>query len=290
MATKKPMISRRWLINYVLILLIVVFTIIGNRYNVQTGYQPENRISTLKPQNIDRVKIQTADSTVQLSKVEASWQIESPILWHANNIVVERILGIVNAETDSRLPSSEIDLATLGLQFPKALLTLNETQILFGATNNIGERRYLQIGDMVYLLQDKYLPFLTQGIPGLVDRRLLPRSLPLQSLKLGTTTLEKAADAGWQSTGEDMTDAQARQLVNRWQTLEATQIKTYQAGQTPMQKVIAGLDNGGQIEFYLLAITPKIVIARPDLGLQYYLNEKHYYGLLAAPKDEAPAS
>lgn len=284
------MISKRWLINYVLILLIVVFTFIGNRYNVQTGYQPDNRISTLKPQDIKQVRIQTADSSIQLNKAGTSWQIESPILWHANNIVVERIVGMVNAETDSRLPASDIDLSTLGLQFPKAILRLNETEFMFGATNNIGERRYILSGDTVYLLTDKYLPFMTQGISGLIDRRLLPRSLPLQTLKLSTSTLKKSDNSSWQSSTETITEAQASQIINRWQTLEATQIKTYQPGQTPMQKIIAGLDNGGQIEFYVLSITPKIVIARPDLGLQYYFNENHYYGLLAAPRDETPAS
>jgi len=286
MASKKPMISKRWLINYVLILLIVVFTYIGNRYNVQPGYQPENRISRLKSQDIKQVRIQTADSSIQLNKVGTSWQIESPILWHANNIAVERIVGMVNAETDSRLPASEIDLSTLGLKFPKAILKLNETEFLFGATNNIGERRYIMSGNTVFLLTDKYLPFLTQGISGLVDRRLLPRSLPLQTLKLSTTTLNKTANSNWQSSSETITEAQASQIINQWQTLEATQISDYQSGQTPMQKVTAGLDNGGQIEFYVLSITPKIVIARPDLGLQYQFNKNHYYGLLAAPKDE----
>jgi hypothetical protein len=290
MAAKNPMISKRWLINYVLILLIAVFTFVGNRYNVQTGHQPENRISTLKSQDIKQVSIQTADSSILLNKVGTSWQIESPILWHANNITVERIIDLVNAQTDSRLPASDIDLSTLGLKFPKAILKLNETEFLFGATNNIGERRYLQNGETVYLLQDRYLPFISQGISCLIDRRLLPRALPLQSLKLSASRLNKTDNSSWQSSTETISEAQASQIINRWQTLEATQIKTYQTGQTPMQKIIAGLDNGGQIEFYLLSITPKIVIARPDLGLQYHFNENHYYGLLAAPKDEAPAS
>ena len=290
MANKKPMISKRWLINYVLILLIAVFTFIGNRYNVQTGYQPENRISTLKSKDIKRISILTADSSIQLNKAGTSWQIESPILWHANNIAVERIVGMVNAETDSRLPASDIDLSTLGLQFPKAILKLNETEFMFGATNNIGERRYILSGDAVFLLTDKYLPFIAQGISGLIDRRLLPRSLPLQALKLSTSTLTKSDSSSWQSSTETITEAQASQNINRWQTLEATQIKTYQSGQTPMQKITAGLDNGGQIEFYVLSIMPKIVIARPDLGLQYHFNKNHFYGLLASPKDETPAS
>lgn len=280
------MISRRWLINYVLILLIVVFTYIGNKFNVQTGFQPDNRIIKLKAQDIVSLSFQTADENLQLSKVDGNWQVDSPIIWYANNIAVERILDIVNAQTDSRLPSNEIDLSTLGLQFPKAILKLNDQQILFGTTNNIGERRYLQIDDTVYLLRDRYLPFITQGVNGLIDRRLLPKAMPLQSLSLADLKINKNETGDWVSEKNELTIDQTNQILNNWQSLEANRIQTYQTEQTPRQKLVASLEAGGKIEFYVLAISPQLVIARPDLGLQYHFNQSHYYGLLAAPKSE----
>lgn len=286
MAGKTPMISRRWLINYVLILLIVVFTYIGNRYEVQTGYQPENRISTLKPQDIVQVSIQTADHTLRLSKVEGNWQIDAPILWRANNIAVERIIDILNSETDSRLASDEIDLSTLGLQFPRAILKLNNTDFVFGDTNNIGERRYLLSDDTIFLLADRHLPFMLQGVTGLVDRRLMPRSLPLQSLDLGLLELTQSNQRGWRSDNPEHSEKQIGELIDSWQTLESKQIQIYNSQLTPRQKFIATLDNGGIIEFFLMAITPDIVIARPDLGLQYHFDAKHYYGLIDASKNE----
>lgn len=280
------MISRRWLINYVLILLIVVFTYIGNKYNVETGYQPDNRITNLKAQDITTIGIQTADLSLQLSKVDGNWQFDSPIIWYANNIAVERVLDLVNAQTDSKLQSSEIDLSTLGLQFPKALLKLNQTQFLFGATNNIGERRYLQTGDAVYLLKDRFLPFITQGINGLADRRLLPKAVPLQSLSFAEFQITKKESGDWISDKTLLKIDQINKMIGNWQSLEARYIQNYQPGQTPKQKVTAMLGQGGKIEFYVLAITPQLVIARPDLGLQYHFHESHYYGLLAAPKNE----
>lgn len=280
------MISRRWLINYVLILLIVVFTYIGNKYNVQSGYQPDNRITKLKAQEITSIGIQTADISLQLSKADGNWQFDSPIIWYASNIAVERILNIVNAKTDSRLPSNEIDLSTLGLQFPKAILKLNDRQFLFGATNNIGERRYILIDDTVFLLKDRYLPFITQGINGLIDRRLMPKALPLKSLALADFNINKNESAEWMSDNPELTSDQASQILNNWQSLEANRIQTYQSEQIPKQKIVATLETGGEIEYYLLAISPQLVIARPVLGLQYHFNESHYYGLLAAPKNE----
>ncbi len=261
------MMSKRWLINYVLIVLVVVFSYIGNKYNVQPGYQPNNRISQLKPQNINLVSIQTADKTIHLRKSETRWQIEDPIQWYANNIAVERIIGIVNSQTDSRLPSNEIDLSTLGLQFPSAVLTLNQTEFVLGATNNIGKRRYILTEDTVFLIDDRHLPFITQGLTGLLDRRLLPSALSVNSISLGSQVLNKEIQANWQN-------------------LEAKHIQTYQSGATPQQKLVAALDNEEQIEFYLLSIKPEIVISRPDLGVQYHFGESSYYQLLASDENQ----
>src|SRR5210317_2257164 len=151
------MFSRRWIINYVLIVLIVILTYVGNRFDVTTGYKPEQRISTLRPADIQTIGIQTADASLGLRRDAQGWLIETPIRWPANSINIERLLSIVNSETDSRLPADEINLAKLGLQFPEAVLTLNDTQLLFGATNNIGARRYLMIGSTVFLLPDIHL-------------------------------------------------------------------------------------------------------------------------------------
>jgi len=286
MARGSPMISRRWLINYVLILLICVFTYVGNRYNVQTGYRDDKHITQLKAQDITNIDIQTTDTSLHLSKIKGHWQIDTPVVWYANNITVERIVDIVNAQTDSRLSISEIDLSTLGLQYPKAILRLNNKQFLFGATNNIGERRYLQIDDTVYLLADRYLPFITQGISGLVDRRLLPKTLPLRSITFNEFRISKNDSGDWISDNAQLSTDQVNKLLSNWQTIEASHIQKYLPDKAPKQRVTARLEHGDAIDFYVLAITPQLVIARPDLGLQYYFNESQYYGLLAAPKNE----
>ena len=287
MAHTSPMLSRRWLINYVLILLIIVFSYIGNKFNVQTGYQPDNRIIGLKVADIKSISMQTADSTIKLSKIGLSWQIDTPVRWFATNIAVERIIDIVNAKTDSKLPNSEIDPATLGLQFPKAVLSLNDRQITFGGTNKIGERRYLQINDTVFLVRDRYLPFITQGVSGLLDRRLLPQAIALKSLKLADVKIEKQQGNIWAPDKAGLTTDQATQIVTNWQTLEASRIQFYHGDVTPKQKIIALPEQGGEIEFHLLSIAPQLVIARPDLGIEYRFKERYYYGLLAAAKDES---
>ena len=281
------MLSRRWLINCLLIVSICLLAYSGIRYQLKSTAQPENSISSLKPQNIDNVIVQSADNRLVLRRSGNQWMFDKPIHWPANNINLERLISIVKSESNTRLPADGIDLAAFGLKPAKAILTLNDTRILFGATNNIGERRYIMTGSMVYLLPDLHLHFINQGIAGLIDRRLLPRSIPLRSLKLDNSNLSKSSDSSWQdeASGDSSVD-HLNALVNNWQTLNAGHIRTYNSSETPEQKIVAGLQDGSKIEFFLMSLKPEIVIARPDLGVQYHFSEKHYYDLLSIAQNE----
>lgn len=281
------MFSRRMLINFVLIVLIIVFTYVGNRHDVQTGYQPRQSITGIDSAKIETIEIKTADVSLLLQRHENGWSIEKPIRWPANNVNVERLFDIVNSETQSQLAASEIDLATLGLDFPQAMLRLDDTRVLFGATNNIGARRYTLIGDTVYLLPDLHLPFINQGLPGIVDRRLLPRQIELRSLKLPDFALERDDDNRWRASGDaDFTRRQLEQLVANWQGLEASRVKRFNSGAIPRQKIQITLEDGHGIEFFVMSIAPEIVIANPQIELQYHFRADLYYQLISLRSNE----
>ena len=283
------MFSRRWIINYVLVVLIVIFTYVGNRFGVTTGYQPQQRISTFKPADIQTIGIQTGDASLSLRRGAQGWLIEAPIRWPANNINIERLLSIVNSETDSRLPADEINLATLGLQFPEAVLTFNDTQLLFGATNNIGERRYIMIGSTVFLLPDIHLQFFSRGLTNIIDRRLLPRRYRLTTLKLSGFEISRDANDSWQVINTDgFGQDQIVHLVDNWQDLEAAAIKPFNASATPRQKVEVSLQDGSKLEFFVMSIDPEIIIAHPQIGLQYHFRADLYYQLISLRKNENP--
>ena len=284
------MFSRRWIINYILIVLIILFTYVGNRFDVETGYQTQPGITGLKSAEIDTVEIKTADGSLLLRQDGNAWNIESPIRWPANNINVERLLDIVNSQTESRLDAAEIDLATLGLDFPRAMLRLNNTRVLFGATNNIGERRYTMIDSTVFLLPDIHMPFISQGLTGIVDRRLMPRNLSPAALKLPQLEIGRNAAGNWESTkGDEFTPQQIARLAENWQGLKATRVKAFDTGNTPRQKIEVLLENGERLEFFLMSIDPEIVIANPQIDLQYHFNADLYYQLIDLRRDENSA-
>ncbi len=281
------MFSRRWIINYVLVVLIVIFTYVGNRFGVQTGYQPQQHITGIKPENIESVEIETADTALALKRDNGGWMLESPIRWPANDVNVERLLTIASVETDSRLAANEIDLATLGLKFPKAILRLNETEVLFGATNNIGARRYTMVGSTVFLLPDQHLPFITQGLTAMVDRRLLPRTDELSVFKLPGFEISRDDNNTWQLLDANgFEQGQIATLVENWQNLEASRVKLFSANKVPQQKIRVQFADGQSQEFFVMSIDPEIIIANPRIGLQYHFPTDLYYQLISLRADE----
>ncbi len=284
------MFSRRWIINYVLVVLIVIFTYVGNRFDVTTEYQSQQRISELKPADIDTLEIQTVNALLTLQRDAGGWLLESPIRWPANSINIERLLDIVNSDADSRLPADEINLATLGLQFPKAMLRINDTQLLFGATNNIGGRRYIMVDSTVFLLPDVHLPFFSQGLASIVDRRLLPRRYRITTLKLPGIEVNRDANDSWRLAKADgFEQDQVARLMENWQDLEASRVKLYNTGATPRQKLEVKLQDGSRHEFFLMSIDPEIVVAHPRIGLQYHFPADLYYQLIALRPHETPS-
>ena len=138
------MLSKRWLINYLLIVLIIIFTWIGVKNPIREDQLINpNTITQLKPQQIDSIRVETADQTIQLQKQDGRWHITQPLAWLADNVAAERLTTLASSEFSSSLAKDQIDLSTLGLRIPRAVVTLNQKSIYFGDVNRIGNRRYL---------------------------------------------------------------------------------------------------------------------------------------------------
>ncbi len=280
--------SRRMLINYLLIILIIIFTYIGIKYPITEDQKiNRNAITTLKPGNITDIKIETADETLELKKQGTSWHVESPINWFANNIAAERIASLAAVEPQSKLPKDQIDVSTLGLRIPKAVVTLNNKSIYFGDTNRIGNRRYLMVDPNVYLASDIHYIFISQGLSGLIDNRLLPSRLELTELKFPAFTLHKN-ESTWSTDAEVKPSQNVTQLINNWRQKQAT-IKPYDRTLNPLNKIKASLQSGDDIEFFVLSIKPEIIIARPDLNIQYHFPDHQYYELLSLDQPAEPS-
>jgi len=280
-------LSKRWIINYILLVLIAALTYAGLGIDKEPGSETPTGISELAVQDIDALEIEKGDSLLRLKRSDGAWMIEAPINWPAHGAGVERLLGIVDIDADSLGNAADVDLAALGLHEPVAALRFNDNPLLFGTYNNIGARRYAMIESKVYLLPDAYLPFITQGLAGIIDRHLLPRRFTLGSMRFPEFEIRRDDDNGWRSThAKPVASARLAQLVENWQALKASRVTPYLPGSAPRQVIGLQLTNGRSLEFLLVSSDPEIVIAHPQIGLQYHFRSNYYNQLISPDGDE----
>lgn len=281
------MLSKRWIINIVLIALIAGLSYAGFHFESSSTVEVKPTISELTPDEIHSIEIQSGDLRLRLQRGVDGWDLESPINWPAHDTNVRRLLSILKIEANALAEAADVDLATLGLQQPKASMRFNDIPVSFGATNNIGERRYVMLDTTLYLLPDVYLVFVTQGLAGLADRRLLPRRSKIVSMRLPDLQISLDDNNIWHSNRDiEFSQSSLLQLIDNWQALQATRISHFDLGLMPHQLIEIELADGQVIEFLLMSEDPEIVIAHPDIGLQYHFRPEYRDQLIAIGGDE----
>ena len=280
------MLSKRWLINGGLAVLIVGLSLAGFFVKPGSTIEKKPTISELTTDEIDTIEIESGDLHLQLKRNGDSWDIESPISWPAQENNVRRLLSILKSEADVLAVAADVDLAALGLQQPKVSMRFNGTPLLFGATNNIGGRRYVMLDEKLYLLPDVHLVFVTQGLAGLVDRRLLPGREGIVSLRLPDLELGLDENGLWRSKQAiEFSQSSLLGLVDNWRNLPATRISNFNLDLPPRQLIEIGLADGEVIEFLLMSEDPEIIIAHPNLGLQYHFRRDYRDQLITLRAD-----
>ena len=284
------MLSNRWIVLCALIVLIAVLTVIGLSIDQPSLEMQQARISELALDDIDRIEIQSGDMQLRLNRAEEAWTIELPINWPAHASNVKRLLSIVNSEAAPLADAADVDLGALGLEQPVASLRFNDTDLRFGASNNIGERRYLMIDHQIYLLPDIHLAFIAQGLPGVVDRQLLPRRYQIESIGLPELKIQRNADDQWRTLpASEYSQAQLQQLIDNWQELQASRIKPLDLGGSVPQLIEVELSDGQSIDFLLISFEPELIIANSQIGLQYHFL-RDYADQLITIRDSANAN
>ena len=192
--------------------------------------------------------------------------------------------------------------------------------LLLGGTDPVHGNRYLQVGDSVSLIADHLTFSLTSSATELLSRALLPEPLPssgaaLSGIDLPALPAEPADDDGpgvaavparslrqtagaWtlQSTPTPAStpaptpastpalpnDALVA-LVREWTTAEAQDIKPLDAkplnSTTPIGSI--RLTRGQDVlQFEVMALRPRLILARPDIGIAYRLSTEQARRLL----------
>lgn len=244
-------------------------------------------LTALAPDAITRIAIShPGAAAIRLEKQDGAWHLVEPVAGIADAFEVNAIVGLADRETQQKLDGAR--LAELELDPPKYTLTLNDTTIAIGGVEPLQYRRYVKVGEAVYLIEDPPGAALDADYADLVAKDVLRPGAEIERIELPKLTLARNGDGHWALTPPDPAAGadQMQKLADAWGSARAMWNEL--AGDDPPrgERVIVTLKGGVAREFIVAAREPQLKLYRPDLGVNLVMSKALADDLLKLP---APA-
>ncbi len=268
--------SKRNLLNLALLLLIGVLVLL-------VIYEPGIEEPKENPNLLDidrgaikqiRIEREGQETVKLVRNGENNWRLTAPLAIAANDFRINSILRITEQKSLGSYPADSERLARFGLEKPRVTLTLGDKlEIAFGDSTPLDQRRYVKVGDRVYLISDTLYYHLIGNYTTFIRQQLLPEGTGINALTLPGLTVRWQEDR-WEVAPkpEPFSADQVTRLIDAWKFASAVQVKPYD-GKEGETITIEPKGEEAPITFLLTARSPDFVLARPDLGIQYHLAE-----------------
>ncbi len=269
-----------------LVLALVLFAV------YQPGKPPLSkpfRLTQASQDTINKIRIaRKHQEDVVLRKEHGQWWMVKPFAIHANPYRTTAILTVLRAESAMQLNAKQQDLARFKLDDPRVKLELDDYHFAFGDTNPLDQRRYVLFNDILYLIGDRVYQHLIAEPANFVSTQLLPSEVRLSEIRLPGYHLQ-LIEGTWSVTPElpETSSDAISQLVDAWRRAEALAVRAHQKG-TPLGTVYLNTEDGGGVQFAIMAQTPELILARLDFAIQYHLSEAAGARLLELEEHPAP--
>lgn len=242
------------------------------------------KLTTLDPERVRTVRIErTTQDDIRVERNGKQWRLVEPVAARADRFRMSALLRITAAQAYASYPVGEVNLTALGLDAPEVKLFLDGTELDFGGTEPINGRRYVRLGQRVYLISDFAYYHLIGDQATFISPRLLPEGAKIDALRLPDLSLTWR-EGHWevQPEPEGYSADQANRLVDAWRFATAISVERYKPdGTGEPVAVVLGKE---VVDFRITAREPELEIARPDLGVKYRFPGERAGELLQLPE------
>lgn len=264
-----------------LLLFIAALSLAAVIYFSEESKQSElARLSNIEPSTITAISIRHNKNATKISKNNNQWLITKPVDIDANNFRINSLLELLNAPVHNKYSTSEVNLKSIGLDQAETTISLDDKLITFGITNPATGLRYIKLDNHVYTIEDVFYPLISSNFSTLVSLNLLPATAEITKLILPNQTIQKDNNGFWASN-TTITADNINRIIDGWQQQQAFGVHQYYDRsssniKTP-EEVFIYLESQEQPIRYLITDTdPWIILARPEINLEYHLDLKTY--------------
>jgi len=241
------------ILNLILFIFVITLTLII--YFSEEKNITLDKLSETNLNNIHSITIQHNKNTTKLFRTTGGhWKITHPVSIAANEFRISSILKLLNAPVHNKYASNEIDLKKIGLDKPATSIKLNDEKITFGIINPATDLRYIQKGN------------------------LLPANSEIIKLILLNQTISKNEKGLWQSNIAISAD-NINKTLEHWQQDQAFGVHEYMQRDS-LGDIFVYLKDQPPITYLITDTDPWLILARPELGLEYHLDIKAYKNII----------
>ena len=238
-----------------------------------TATEDDVSLTDMDPASINTIKIIRRDTDeIVFQKETGKWWMLSPYHMPANEVRINTILNLPGAHSYTQFGKGEVELDRFLLNDPAVSIEFNNTRIDFGDTNPIAEQRYVLANETVHLINDSLYQQLQTPATFFLGTKLLPDDRKIRTITFPDYTVNN--DKGvWtvEPEHEDIAADNIVKLIHAWHIANAISIRDIGAAEN-YGAVQIELDDDTTIEFIIINPLPQLILARPDIGLQYHIS------------------
>jgi hypothetical protein len=268
-----------------IILLVIVITLGMFIYVSRDDTVVDTNLTTLDANSITQISISHKGREVALEKKDDHWRMLKPTDIDASDFRIKTLLGMLTTQSFASYEAAELDMKKIGLDAPTTSIHFDQTGIDFGIVNPISHNRYVLVNGRVHLISDQFYPLLSSQIGTLVSPNLLPRGALITGIDLPEQTLRKS-DIGWQSSDTSISTDDIQKTVDQWGRAQAFGVHTYHLRKSQGHIEVSIDSQDKPLVFEVTDTDPWLIIARPDLNMEYHFNHEFIDRLLHPGADE----
>jgi len=170
----------RWTTNLIL-LLVAALLGVATFFEINRPDAP-TRLTGLALDTIGEITLERKGrASVRLRRTPDGWRMTNPFRVEANAHRIDELLGILGAPVQRSFPIAAASASELGLDPANIRLLLDEVELKVGGIEPIEQRRYVAIGDLVHLINDRFYHHLIARDLDYVSSKVLPTGFKADS-------------------------------------------------------------------------------------------------------------
>ena len=280
----------RLVTNVVLLIIVIGLALFLTNTNKQEPVVKEMPLTGIDPASVKTILIKRKQSNeIRFDKVDNKWHMQSPFQLPANEFRINTMLKLLQAHSYTEFNKADVDLNRFLLEAPDLSIQFNDTRIGFGDTSPLDKQRYVLVDDKVHLINDSLYEQLQAPATFFLNTRLLPEGSKITAINFPEYSISMETGTWSISPQTGVSADKLVAVVNAWQTLDAISISAYQAtDKTESIRIDAG--TAGVFDFIIVSPQPNLVLARPDIGIQYHISGYDTKRLFLQPgQEQTPA-